>query len=166
MITIIAGTNRADSMTMCIAQIYKRILSVHTSDVKILSLEGRCVWVREAEMLEIEQQFLVPAEKFVFVMPEYNSSFPGILKTMMDNTDIKKVWWHKKAALTGLSDGRAGNIRGLEHMTSILNYLKVNVLYNKVPLSKIREELDGEGNLLNAATEEILKLQMQDFVNF
>ena len=117
-------------------------------------------------MLEIESTLLIPTTKFLFVMPEYNASFPGILKMMMDNSDVKKCWWYKKAALVGLSDGRAGNLRGLEHMTAILNYLKINVLYNKMLLSKIGEEVDGNGNLLKSGTEKLIQTQVEEFHKF
>ncbi len=166
MITIIAGTNRKGSMTLKTANIYRNILLAHTPDVQLLSLEDKTVWERGATMLELESQFLIPATKFLFIMPEYNASFPGILKIMMDNSDIKNCWWHKKAALVGLSDGRAGNLRGIEHMTSILNYLKVNVLYNKVLLSKVKEEIGTDANILKPTTEHLIHSQIEEFLKF
>ena len=99
-------------------------------------------------------------------MPEYNASFPGILKVMMDNSDIKKCWWFKKAMLVGISDGRAGNVRGIEHMTAILNYLKVNVLYNKLILSKINDEIDKAGQVLKPATLGLMEQQVEAFLTF
>jgi chromate reductase, NAD(P)H dehydrogenase (quinone) len=166
MITIIAGTNRADSRTLKTANIYFRKLSLLADDVQLLSLENRQVWERGPSMLELESRFLLPANKFLFIMPEYNASFPGILKVMMDNSDVKKCWWYKKAALVGISDGRAGNLRGLEHMTAILHYLKVNVMYNKVLLSGVGNEIDGDGNILKPATEQLIDLQIQEFVDY
>ncbi len=166
MITIISGTNRVDSMTLRTAKQYFDILTELGENVKLLSLEGKEVWDRGASMLALEQEYLIPAEKFIFVMPEYNASFPGILKVMMDNTDIKKVWWHKKALLTGLSDGRAGNLRGIEHMTSILNYLKVNVHYNKLVLSRIKEEIGKDGSVIKTETENNIRQQIADFITF
>lgn len=166
MTTIIAGTNRADSMTLRVAQLYYGLLQDKGEDVKLLSLQGRQLWERNDEMKAMEAEWLVPADKFVFVMPEYNASFPGILKLMIDNSDIKRCWWYKKAALVGISDGRAGNLRGIEHMTAILHYMKVNVLYNKVLLSSIKEEIDAEGNLLKAATVAGINQQVADFINF
>jgi len=166
MITVISGTNRADSMTLRTADLYCKLLSEREKDVKLLSLEHKQVWARGAEMIALEKEYLIPAEKFLIIMPEYNASFPGILKLMMDNSDIKKCWWHKKAALVGVSDGRAGNLRGIEHMTSILHYMKVNVLYNKVLLSRINEEIDGNGNLLKPETGLIINEQVADFIKF
>ena len=166
MITIIAGTNRHGSMTLKTSKIYYKMLQDAGADVHLLSLEGKQVWERGADMLEIESSLLIPTSKFLFVMPEYNASFPGILKMLMDNSDVKKCWWYKKAALVGLSDGRAGNLRGLEHMTAILNYLKINVLYNKMLLSKISEEVDGNGNLLKSGTEMLIQTQVEEFLKF
>ena len=165
-ITIIAGTNRPDSMTERVASIYYELLGAGKSDVRLLLLKGKPVWERGEEMLALEQHYLIPATKFIFVMPEYNASFPGVLKIMMDNSDIKKCWWNKKAALTGLSDGRAGNLRGVEHMTAILNYLKVNVLYNKVLLSKIKEEVAPDGTLLKPQTASMLQMQIDELLHF
>ncbi len=166
MITIISGTNRSDSMTLRTAKLYYKLLSEHSNDVHLLSLENKQVWERGPAMLALEKQYLIPAEKFVFVMPEYNASFPGILKLMIDNSDIKKCWWHKKAMLVGLSDGRAGNLRGLEHMTAILHYMKVHVLYNKLLLSRINEEIDSNGVLLKPDTEKLIEEQVEDFIRF
>ncbi len=153
-------------MTLRVATLYYQLLSQRTNDVKLLSLTDKNVWEPGKELDEIQTEYLIPAEKFVFIMPEYNGSFPGILKLMMDNSDIKKCWWHKKAMLTGVADGRGGNLRGLEHMTNILHYLKVHVLYNKLPLSRINEEIDSEGGLLQPATEQAINEQIEEFVSF
>jgi chromate reductase len=166
MITIISGTNRKDSMTLKVAQVYYRMMSQLFSDTHLLTLEDLNVWDRSPELIETEERLLIPSEKFVFVMPEYNGSFPGILKLMLDNSDIKKCWWHKKAMLVGVADGRAGNLRGMEHMTNILHYLKVNVLYNKVPISRINEEINDAGEVLKPATELVITQQIEEFLKF
>ena len=153
-------------MTLRTAQLYQKMFSARGQDAHILSLENKQVWERGPAMLALEKQFLIPAEKFVFVMPEYNASFPGILKLMVDNSDIKKCWWYKKAMLVGVSDGRAGNLRGIEHMTGILHYMKVHVLYNKVLLSRINEEIDKNGTLIKPETEQLVNEQVEDFLKF
>ena len=166
MIGIISGTNRSGSVSLKLSKIYERVLQQNNIDCRVVSLENMAVWHRGEQMLQIEKEVLIPAEKFIFVLAEYNASFPGIVKVMMDNSDIKKCWWNKKALLTGLSEGRAGNIRGLEHMTSILHYLKVNVHYNKLLLSKIKEEMDSEGNILKPDTFAAIQAQTEQFIQY
>ncbi len=166
MITVISGTNRHDSMTLKLAKVYYQLIKERTADVKLLSLEDQPVWERGAVMKSLEENFLIPAEKFIIIMPEYNASFPGILKLMMDNCDIKKSWWYKKAALVGLSDGRAGNLRGVEHMTAVLHYLKTHVHYNKLLLSRINEEMTKQGEIVKPATAAAIAQQIDEFLLF
>ncbi len=167
MTTIIAGTDRKDSMTLRVAQYYRALLLQKGVDpVELLSLEGIGAEDRSQNFLEVEERILIPTERFVLVMPEYNGSFPGILKLLIDQSDIKRVWWHKKAMLVGLADGRAGNLRGLDHMTNILNYLKVQVFWNKVPISKIGEEVDMTGDLIKEGTRKAVEEQVMGFLSF
>lgn len=153
-------------MTLRVAQHYYDTMLTLSGNVHLLSLENLNVWEDNPQLKEIQEQYLIPSQKFVIVMPEYNGSFPGILKLMMDNSDIKKCWWHKKAALVGVADGRGGNLRGIEHMTNILHYLKMNVFYNKLPLSRINSEINEEGELMNDATITAIRQQIQDFINY
>ena len=153
-------------MTQRVAQHYFRTLESYGVEAQTLSLADMTYWERTASFLETERAFLIPSGKFIFIMPEYNGSFPGSIKTLMDNSDIKTCWWGKKALLTGISDGRAGNLRGLEHMTSILHYLRVDVHYNKLPLSRINEEFDRNGSVLKEATAEAIRLQVEQFIAY
>lgn len=153
-------------MTLRVANVYYDIMRRHTQDVELVSLVGKVVWQEGDDLKELEDRYFKPSEKFVFVLPEYNGSIPGILKLMIDNSDIKNCWWYKKAMLVGVADGRAGNLRGLDHMTNILHYLKMHVLYNKLPLSRINEEVDMEGNILKPATRLVIEQQVEEFLKF
>lgn len=164
MITLVAGTNRPDSMTLRVAQHYEGLFRGKGEEVQLLSLEGHIIWERGADLLRIEEQFLIPADRFAFIVPEYNGSFPGILKTLFDNSDIKRCWWGKDALLTGVADGRAGNLRGLEHLTGILHYLKMHVHPNKLPISRINEEMDEHGAFRHEATVQAIEEQVSDFL--
>ncbi len=165
MITIIAGTNRTDSMTLRVANNYKKVFEEAGAAVNLLSLEGVDV-SNPGVVKQLETDFLIPTQKFVLVMPEYNGSFPGILKYLMDSCDIRHCWWYKKAMLVGLADGRAGNLRGLDHMTNVLNYLKVNVMPNKLPISQIGKELDETGEFTQELTINVVKHQVREFLEF
>ena len=166
MITIISATGRQDSMTLRVAKKYQEIFRANGVEAPLVSLEEKEVWHRGKHLLELEEQYFIPSAKFAFIMPEYNGSYPGVLKTMIDHSNIKACWWGKKAMLTGVADGRAGNLRGLDHFTNVLNYLRVNVLYNKIPLSRINTEIDLEGNLLQPGTQAAIEQQIEEFIRF
>jgi chromate reductase, NAD(P)H dehydrogenase (quinone) len=165
MYTIISGTHRVASYTERVASEYRRILLEKEIDAGILTLKNMDVLKRSPEFIEIENEILIPTRKFIFIIPEYNGTFPGVLKAMIDNSDIAKVWYHKKALLTGVSTGRAGNLRGMDHLSASLHYLKMNVHHNKLPISAIDKIMDKEGRL-NADTLKAISEQLNEFIEF
>jgi chromate reductase, NAD(P)H dehydrogenase (quinone) len=166
MYVIISATNRKDSNTLKIATYYQQLLQNKGIDNYLFSLQQFNTLVRNDFVKQLEQEFLIKAGKFIFVSPEYNGSIPGILKLFIDVTDIQKVWWGKKALLTGVSAGRAGNLRGMEHLTGILHYLKVVVHPNKLPISVINSVLSAEGEFDHASTQKIIEEQVAEFIKF
>jgi NAD(P)H-dependent FMN reductase len=165
MYTIISGTNRIASLTEKVAAEYQRLLKEKDIDAGIFSLKNLDVLNRTPEFLKVENEILIPTQKFIFILPEYNGTFPGVLKAMIDNSDIGKAWYHKKALLTGISTGRAGNLRGMDHLSASLHYLKMNVHHNKLPISLIDKVMDANGRL-NDETLKVIDEQLTEFINY
>lgn len=176
MITIISGTNRVDNKTIQLANWYHTYLQSLGIDAQVFNLEELpddfllasryAAHDKSIAFLAQQEQYLFPAERFLFVLPEYNGSVPGILKLMIDSADIKRAFYYKKACFTGLSSGRAGNLRGLDHLTNMMQYLKMHIYYNKLPVSRIATEMDEYGNLLQPTTEKALIEQVEGFLAF
>ncbi len=165
MYTIISGTNRVESHTEKVAAEYQRILKEKNVDAIIFSLKNVDVLHGDKDFQKIENEILFPSRKFIFIIPEYNGTFPGVLKAMIDTSEIKKSWYGKKALLTGVSTGRAGNLRGMDHLSACLHYMKMNVHYNKLPISVIDKVIDKKGRL-NDATINAIEEQLTEFINF
>lgn len=114
---------------------------------------------------QICKSHIEEVDKFVFIMPEYNGSFPGVLKYFIDMAP-PPFFKGKKAGVIGVSSGRAGNLRGLDQFTSILNHLKVDVMANKPKLSGIESLVDVDRNLLDDFTIKSLEKHAQEIVDF
>jgi chromate reductase, NAD(P)H dehydrogenase (quinone) len=113
---------------------------------------------------KIVSEYVSSSSKFIFVIPEYNGSFPGILKTFLDSMHPKE-WANKDACLVGIADGRAGNLRGMEHLTGILNYLKMHVYHDKLPISVVNKVMDEHGNF-NEEQLRVCTKQVEGFLEF
>ena len=163
MYTIISGTNRSGSHTEKVAREYKRILKNRNIEAKIFSLKGLDVMKRNEAIKNAEAEILIPTQKFIFIIPEYNGSYPGVLKALIDNSDIKNVWNYKKALLTGVATGRAGNLRGMDHLSDTLHFMKMNVFYNKLPISVIDKVIDADGHF-NEDTLKAVNQQLDEFI--
>ena len=166
MITIISGTNRAGSNTEKVALQYVQLLKNKGEEAKFVSLVGLDVSKRSQAIKELERDILIETDKFIVISPEYNGSIPGVLKSLIDNTDIKKVWLGKKALLTGISTGRAGNLRGMEHLTGILHYLKMYVHPNKLPVSVVDKLLNGTNTIQDSNTLQAIDEQLEEFLGW
>ena len=166
MYTIIAGTNRPGSNTLKVAKQYQSIFMANGIEAAVLSLENLNVFAKNAQFEKIENEVLIPTQNFIFITPEYNGSFPGVLKMMFDISKSHKIWWHKKALITGVSTGRAGNLRGNDHLASILNYLKITVHPNLLPISSLDTLMDAAGNIIEPNTLIAINLQIDEFIGW
>lgn len=172
-ITIISATNRLDSNTEKVANYYLSNLKSKGINASLLSLKSLpesfltsdLYGKRSPEFQTIIDNYIVNETKFIFITPEYNGSFAGVLKVFLDAIPPKH-WADNKACLVGISSGRAGNLRGMEHLTNILNYLKVNVYHTKLPISIVDKLLDVSGNLADPDTQKVIDSQLEGFLNF
>ena len=180
MITVIAATNRKDSEALDFAKFYAEALRAQTrEEVKLLALEEEAHdWFhpgmysqegQSASVARLQDEYMTPAGKFVFVIPEYNGSFPGVLKLFLDACSVRaynETFPGKKAALLGVATGRAGNLRGMDHLTGILHYLGMIVLPNKLPVSSIRKIADEQGNITDPYTRAVIERQALELIAF
>lgn len=165
MYLIISGTNRKDSFTLRIAKLYQTILKKKNIEAPVLSLVGLNLMDRNESVVKLEKKWLLPAIKYIFISPEYNGSIPGVLKCLIDVSDVKKVWKGKKALLTGVSKGRAGNLRGMDHLTGIMHYVGTVVHPNKLPIS-IVDTLFKEDEMAHQETIKSINFQLDEFIHF
>ena len=163
---IIVGTNRVGSNSRKIGSYYKSIFLSKGIDAELVTLENFSLDPSSPPFVSFQEDHLKPVTKFIFILPEYNGSYPGIFKSMIDITDIKRCWPGKKALLVGVATGKGGNIRGLEHVTGVLNYLKVNVLANKLPISTVDKLMDADGNIIESTTINSIEQQVLEFIYF
>ena len=173
MITIISGTNRPHSNTLKLAKYYQKSLLKRGQESQLFSLEAlpdtiikTDLYGKRSEAFKPIQEMMSSTEKFLFIIPEYNGSFPGVLKTFIDACDFPESFYDKKACLVGLSSGRYGNIRGLDHFAGICSYLHLNVLPLRLHISSIKLEMNDSHDLFKEDTLKFTAEQMDKFIEF
>ena len=173
MLSVICGTNRPDSNSEKVARNYCSILQEKGVGSVILKLEDlpndfafNAMFGKRLQAVdEAIDKHIRPFDKLVFILPEYHGSYPGVLKTFLDcmgQSDLEG----KKAALVGLSDGMAGNLRGLDDLTNVLNFLKVDVLSRKPKLSRVSSSLNEGGAITDERCLRLLNEQIDYFLEF
>lgn len=173
MITIISGTNRKESNTLKLAGYYQRQLKAKGFESELLSL---CdlphdllfsdLYGKRSEAFQSIQNRISASSKFIFVIPEYNGSFPGVLKIFIDACTFPESFFGKKAALVGLSSGKYGNIRGIDHFTGICHYINMHVLPLRIHIPAISKEFDENSDLFKEDTVKFVNQQIENFISF
>lgn len=156
MITIISGTNREGSNSLKVAKFYSNLLSNRGVENQILDLSklpndflaSDLYGNRSQVVMEMIEEYIEPVTQFVFILPEYHGSFPGVAKLFLDAIE-PAYFYNTKAALVGISSGRAGNLRGLDAFGNVLNYMQVEVLSDKVKISSIENALGADDAINN-----------------
>lgn len=172
MMTLISGTSRLNSNSRKVANQYLELLAEKGYAANLLDLSELapdCFGPCSEEYLhpglkQVQEDWIRPATHLLFVVPEYNGSIPGVLKALLDFTEIK-AWYGKKACLAGVATGRAGNLRGLDHLGAILMHCKIKVLPYTLPISTVGKLLSPEGRL-DEGTRTAISRQLDEFLVF
>ena len=174
MICVIACTNRPNSYSLKISEYYIELLKKEGVACTLIDLNKlpesylfSALYHNQGkdELFNSIKKTIAEAEKFVFVVPEYNGSFPGVLKAFIDGLDYPASFKNKKSALIGISSGVMGGSLALSHLTDILNYLGMHVLASKPRITRVEKTfVDGEIN--DAIVKDLISIQVKDLLRF
>ena len=172
MITVLTATNRNGNNTQIIAEKYLEFLHAEGAKAQYFSLE---LLPNDFSFMSIHQTkseafkqlldtYFKSAQKIVIVVPEYNGSYPGVLKSFIDATR-PEIWHGKKVSLVGIASGRGGNVLGMEHLSSILHHLQMIIMPQRLPISRV-EELVQERVLKDEITLDLIHKHAKRFIHF
>ena len=83
----------------------------------------------------------------IIVTPEYNHSFPGLLKHALDM--CLKEYIHKAVGICGVSAGPIGGSRVIESLLPVMRELGLVTIFEDVNFGRIGSLFDERGNLLD-----------------
>jgi chromate reductase, NAD(P)H dehydrogenase (quinone) len=172
-ILIIAGTNRPDSNALKVAKLLEghyRKANVATDFLSLTELplevfQGSAYGTKPPGMVAIQQRVLDAAGLHV-VTPEYNGSFPGVLKYFIDMLKFPESFDRKPVAFTGEAAGTWGAIRSVEQLQLIFGYRNAHIFPERVFIPGIGQQLGADGKLKDSALDERLAKQCMGFGRF
>src|SRR5262249_16291037 len=106
------------------------------------------------------------ADAILFATPEYNHSFPGVLKNVIDWASRPfgdSAWAGKPVAVIGASSGVAGTPRRQSHLRQVFVPLDMPALNQpQVLIANAAQKFDAEGNLADEATKALIRQLLQN----
>jgi NAD(P)H-dependent FMN reductase len=152
-IPVILGTTRkgrlsAHAARFMVAQIEKRD-RIKTELIDISKLPMPLDDAGEAIKNPAFSEKMAMADALVIVTPEYNHSFPGLLKHILDS--CLKEYIHKAAGIVGVSAGPFGGVRVIQDFLPVIRELGLVNIFWDVNFGNAGKVFDESGNLLDQA---------------
>lgn len=174
MICIISCTNRPNSNSIKVAQYYKELLSTKGVEAQVLDLTllpedfiFSALYDNMGKNPAFNKlaEIIGSSDKFIFVVPEYNGSYPGILKSFIDGLKYPNTFKEKKCAMVGIGTGVMGGALALSHLTDVVNYLGMHVYAVKARLPRVNL-IFQEGKITDELLEKLIDSQAEGFIKF
>lgn len=175
-ITVLSGTNRPNSNTKKVATYAAAELRKHlspTDEVAILDLVELppetftpSSYSQPPAGFEKFKDLMISPNGILVVIPEYNGSAPGALKYLIDLLPFPESLHRKPVAFIGLSDGRFGALRAVEHTQQIWGYRNAFVFPERVFIPAVGKSLDETGAPKDPFVKDLLQTQLKNFIEF
>lgn len=146
-ILVVLGTARGGNHSHKVADIVVRHLKDKGFDVAFANIKqfafGRTVSLSsDKDLVQPWADMVVPAEAVIFVSPEYNHSYPGELKILIDSLDDEYVG--KPAGIVSVSQGQYAGVRVMESLQLLLHTVGFKILQSSVNVGTVQKEIDEE----------------------
>lgn len=105
--------------------------------------------------------------------PEYNHSYPGVLKNLIDwlsrpiSKEERQVFSRKPIAISGTSTGMGATLTAQDLLVMLLSMLNANVMnFPRLTIPNIGQQTDESGKLSLTASLPYLEKQADAFLKF
>ena len=178
-ITIIAGTNRVGSMS---AKVGKSLIHLYEQDgvsVDLMDLSqlptsifSPMSYKEKPSEFNPWQQRILDSNGLLFVVPEYNGSFPGALKLFIDMWKYPESFENRCVAYVGIAAGQWGGLRPVEHLQGVMGYRNAHQFSERIFINQLYTRWDNDGQNFRKLHEKeydinaLLEKQATGFIRF
>ncbi|MCB0336897.1 MAG: NAD(P)H-dependent oxidoreductase [Bdellovibrionales bacterium] len=90
------------------------------------------------------QRPILESSGIIVVSPEYNGSFPGVMKYFIDMLRFPESLVKLPVAFVGVAAGQFGALRAVEQLQLVFHYRQTHVFGERIFVSKIGDYINGE----------------------
>ncbi len=171
-IHVLSGTDRPDSNALRVSK-YAANMMAQKADVELFTLEdfpladvvGGVYGKTPKSVTDFNDKFL-DADGFLFVIPEYNGGFPGILKLFVDYLPFPESLYKVPVSVVGEAAGAFGALRPVEQFEQILTYRKAIIYPERMFIQNVNNTFDEKTGLKSEKLQELFEKQLKCFPDF
>lgn len=146
------------------------------TQLKLCEIEGIPPYNQDVELHGIPEavkkfkEQIESADAILFATPEYNHSYPGVLKNAIDwatRPSGHNSFDSKPAAVMSASSGIFGGVAAQDQLKQVLLALNMHLITQPaVVVTSAQQKFDLEGNLTDSNTKQFMKRLLANLVNF
>jgi NAD(P)H-dependent FMN reductase len=171
-IHILSATDRPNSNALKVARYADQFLAKKAStkvfslkDFPIQDVVGGRYHNRPESVKDFTDEFL-EADGFVFVIPEYNGGFPGVLKLFYDYLPFPEAFSKAPVCLIGEAAGAFGALRPVEQFSQLLIYRQAHIFPERMFIQRVNDSFDEEEGLTSEKMQKLWEKQLNGFPDF
>jgi NAD(P)H-dependent FMN reductase len=172
-IKIISSTDRPKSTSLAVSNYVKKLFMKWDIVAEVISLADFPLpdvkggkYGEDIESIEKFRKPILEADAILWVIPEYNGSFPGILKLFIDYLPFPEAFLNTKMSFIGVAAGAFGGLRAVEQFQMIMNYRNAPQFPERVFIQRSHKTFDPENGLNIPLQQDLLENQIKGFVKF
>ncbi len=170
---VISGTDMSNSKCLEVANYIKGLYQklgveadvIDMADFPLADVVGG-KYMEEVPSVKKFRKPVIEADALLFVIPEYNGSFPGILKMFIDYLPYPSALVEKPIAYVGIAGGAFGGLRPVEQFQMVANYLNAHQYPERVFISRVQDMFDPKTGIKDDFQQKLLQSQTEGFVKF
>ena len=173
-ILAVAGSLREHSFNRMLLQAASNLIPSST-ELEIFDLDAIPLYNQDTEALAFPEAVkafkrkIEAADALLISTPEYNHSYPGVLKNAIDWASRpygKNSFDGKPVAVVSASTGIFGGVAAQDHLKQVLLALNARLVTNPpVIVSSAGQKFDEHGRLLDVGTQQFLTQLLANLVN-
>ncbi|MDR9446677.1 MAG: NAD(P)H-dependent oxidoreductase [Balneolaceae bacterium] len=181
-ITIVCGTDRPGSKSRLVTDyIYGRLADqASNADTTSQAMELTILdmadfptadvaagpYGKTPSSVEAFNQPFLDADGVIFVIPEYNGSFPGILKLFIDYLPHPEALQGVPVGYVGNSAGYFGGLRAVEQLQMVCGYRYARSFEERIFIPAVNKEFDPEKGILHDFRNSLMESFLEQFPRF
>lgn len=172
-IAIISGTDRPNSYAYRVSKyIFDQFIAQGT-DAVLVDLQnfptadvagGR--YDDDIPSVKAFNKQVLDSDGMLFVVPEYNGSFPGILKLFIDYLPFPSAFKGVPIAFVGEASGAFGALRAVEQLQMVAAYRMAYMYPERVFINRVKDNFDDESGPKIPIQNELMQNLIKGFAEF
>ena len=151
-IVVVCGTNREGALSRLLAMEVAETYRLQGQTVDLLDMnelppeviQPTAYKTQPENVQQLVDRFLA-SDGAVFVVPEYNGSYPGILKLFIDMLPYPAGFDSRPCAFLGLAAGQFKSLRAVEHFQQVAAYRNAYIYPRRIFIGdSFKQFVDGK----------------------